>query len=62
MTVEEYIDELMERIFGDDVGSTSDHTSSSDGEVSDGDSSDCDVSVGDANDDEAPTECPSTQQ
>ena len=40
----------MEIIFGDEVGSTNDETSSSDGDVSDGDVSDGDVVAGDASD------------
>ena len=51
----------MERIFGDDVGSTNDdETSSSDGDVSDGDVSDGDVVAGDASDDEIHIEGPSS--
>ena len=36
MTLEEDIDKLMEKNIWRELGSTSDHTSSSDGEVSDG--------------------------
>ena len=51
----------MERIFGDEVGSTNDdETSSSDGDVSDGDVSDGDVVAGDASDDEIHIEGPSS--